>query len=473
MLVEYSHEKGEIDIKVYGNIATTAPWAALSLGISACRVMCSDFPGLRWLTFLKRPRHKLDMQVSKTATRPGDKLLLEHGCSLCSSETGGVGAAATEVLQSRGMPRVNLVSEMFREVHGRFVDLQQQYPVLRPENSGGFHPEQARRRFEGWLTGIREEAAGLLHGGGQGVEESARAREPEDVSISDEVGKLQRLVGDLQQQLGQHDQDVRGWLGAVDRRLEAIIDADTGAMKKQHFLVAMLMAMRSEGFDTPRQACVLPPWKFAQTYGLSEHEQTPEVWVKRLDEWREDDFKQGKGVIRKKKHLFLLCAHTHQLAPCGPKGQGYDVQQLRTWVRKSVSGTAFALQVACSTLAAGGVEATVSEALGSLQSKLEGLTLDEDKGVNTDHQTANLEDNAYASLREFIHRVEDDARVEIFKVKKKAHKERRALPSSSEFVFFADKMTQVQRHDGDATVQWVLKGQEDAWGDAKMSAPKA
>lgn len=51
--------------------------------------------------------------VIPQATRPGDKLLLEHGCSLCSS---GVGAAATEllkmvdVLQSRGTPRVNLVS---------------------------------------------------------------------------------------------------------------------------------------------------------------------------------------------------------------------------------------------------------------------------------------------------------------------------------------------------------------------------
>lgn len=88
-------------------------------------------------------------------------------------------------------------------------------------------------------------------------------------------------------------------------------------------------------------------------------------------------------------------------------------------------------------------------------------------------KTANLEGNAYASLREFIHGVEDDARVEIFKATKKAHKERRAPPSSSEFVFFAQRMTQVHRHDGDATMQWVLKGQEDAWRDAKMSAPKA
>lgn len=64
MLVEYSHEKGEIDMKVYGNIATTAPWVALSLGISAIRVMCSDFPGLRWRASLKCTQHEQDMQIS-------------------------------------------------------------------------------------------------------------------------------------------------------------------------------------------------------------------------------------------------------------------------------------------------------------------------------------------------------------------------------------------------------------------------
>jgi len=54
--------------------------------------------------------------VVRQANRPGDKLLLERGCTLCSSETGGVGAAATEllhmmdVLQSEGTPRAYLVS---------------------------------------------------------------------------------------------------------------------------------------------------------------------------------------------------------------------------------------------------------------------------------------------------------------------------------------------------------------------------
>lgn len=35
--------------------------------------------------------------------------------------------------------------------------------------------------------------------------------------------------------------------------------------------------------------------------------------------------------------------------------------------------------------------------------------------------------------------------------------------SSSEFLFFVHETTQVQRRGGDEAVQWVLKGQEDAW----------
>lgn len=49
------------------------------------------------------------ISTTRQATRPGDKLLRERPCSLCSSETGGLGAAAMkllemiDVLQDRGM----------------------------------------------------------------------------------------------------------------------------------------------------------------------------------------------------------------------------------------------------------------------------------------------------------------------------------------------------------------------------------
>ena len=86
-------------------------------------------------------------------------------------------------------------------------------------------------------------------------------------------------------------------------------------------------------------------------------------------------------------------------------------------------------------------------------------------------QTAQLEGHAYASLREFVHEVEKTAGLEMLKATMKAHKDRRAPPSSSEFVFFAQKMAQVQKRGGDADVQWVLKGQEEAWYNATRSIP--
>lgn len=86
-------------------------------------------------------------------------------------------------------------------------------------------------------------------------------------------------------------------------------------------------------------------------------------------------------------------------------------------------------------------------------------------------KTAQLEGGAYSSLREFVHGVEVTARLEIMKARTKAHRERQAPPSSSEFVFFAQEMTQLQRRDGDAAAQWVLKGQEDAWYGVNRSAP--
>ena len=85
LLVEYSHNTSEIDMKVYGDIGTAAPWAALSLGLSAIRTMCLDFPGLRWRASLECPQHKREMQINSAVS--GMPLCLAafrmgpaHGC---------------------------------------------------------------------------------------------------------------------------------------------------------------------------------------------------------------------------------------------------------------------------------------------------------------------------------------------------------------------------------------------------------
>ena len=264
---------------------------------------------------------------------------------------------------------------------------------------------QLREEIEGFLSRLKKASDEKDAGGG------AKAAEREDArGVSDEVAKLQGLVEDLQQQLGRQHQDMQGWLQGVDKRLEAVVAADAGAMEKRDFLVAMLMAVRRDGFDSPRLACLLPPWPFEnEAHGLSENEQKPEVWFKRFKEWQADDFKEGKGFFKKKKLLFLVCAHTHRLVPCGPNGRGYELSQPRTWLRMSVSVVTFALQVMFSTLTAiaaapaSGVgaafEATVSTMVEGFQSMLEdqlaALAINDDgAAVDVEPQAMDMEPQA-------------------------------------------------------------------------------
>ncbi|CAN0315441.1 unnamed protein product [Ectocarpus sp. 6 AP-2014] len=479
LLIEYSYDKCEVDMEVYGSISTAAPWAALSFGISVFQAVCSEFPGLRWRASFKCPQHEQDMQISRSATQHGDKLLHGATCNLCDSETGGLGAAAIDLLEMVDIRRSR--GDLVRVVNRRLIQAQGRYPVLCQGATRALHPELAHRLPDAWWEGVKEDISGMLRGA-RGPSDGEAVASTASVA-SDEMARLERLVTDLQQQVGQQHQDVREQIGAVDTRLVDMIDADDGVMGRLDFLVVMMMAMRRDGFETPRRACVLPPWNFAQGHGLSAEEQAPERWVKRLGQWREDDFNQGKGVFKKKMRLFLVCAATHRLVPCGPNGQGYDIQRPRTWFRMSVSVATFVLQVVCATLAAiaaaplSGAGAlaqeTFSTALGSMESMLEAQlarqTLD-DGGVDA-AAGPQLDRGAYASLRVFIHGVEDTARHEIAKATKRAHRERRAPPSSSEFVFFEQKMVQVQRRDGDAAAQWVLKEHESAWYDQTRSTP--
>eukprot|EP00752_Nemacystus_decipiens_P012981 g11487.t1 len=390
LVIEYSHDKTELDMKVYGDIRTAAPWAALSLGVSVVRTVCLEFPGLRWRAYLQCPQHDEDMQISNTATEPGDKVLCGETCSLCDPETGGLGAAATDLLEVIDVNQSR--DNIFHHVNRRFVALWQRHPVLRPElstqASRDLHPQQDQRRFEHWLKGIKEELQGLLHRPkestkDEGVGDNARAGGGGDFSgVFQEMAQLRRLVGDVQSQLEKQHQDVRGWFGTKDNRFAHGVDSDDGVMGRLDFVVSMLMAV--------------------------------------------------------------------------------------------VCSTLAAMAVAPVSGANATVETAVSSAMEGFESLLETqlsrLTLDESgEDVDVKVKASNLERGAYAHLREFIHGVEDTARMDIAKT----GRGRRAGAHSSKFVFFGQEMVQVQRHAGDAAVQWVLKGQENAWIDAMKSAPSA
>ena len=66
LVLEYSSERAELDLKAYGDICTVAPWAVLAYAISMVRTMAMEFPGLRSRAFVGCPEHRQDMLVSST-----------------------------------------------------------------------------------------------------------------------------------------------------------------------------------------------------------------------------------------------------------------------------------------------------------------------------------------------------------------------------------------------------------------------
>lgn len=179
-----------------------------------------------------------------------------------------------------------------------------------------------------------------------------------------------RELEDIQKQIkkirSNHSEDVR-WLrreivastGERDKRSRALIDrvldsveADNGVVSNAEILAHTLRDLRREEIDTPRLACILPAWSFQLPEGLTPEEQDPSRWKKRLEEWRESEFKRGRATFTRKMRLFLLCAHTYRLVPCGSQGQGYEVRRSRRWLKRTSDVTQFMLQVASGTLRA-------------------------------------------------------------------------------------------------------------------------
>ncbi|CAM9180685.1 unnamed protein product, partial [Laminaria digitata] len=473
LVMEYSSESNLLDVKVYGGICTAAPWAALAYAISTVRTMAMEYPGLRSRASIECPDHGQSIRVTGTVTNKGDELLEGRGCSRCSGETGGVGTAAFELVRMVDVRQDRDV--MFREVKARFVRLQGEYPALNLP-SEKLLSEQLKAARETFLMDMKEDLETVLRSAAGGPH--GRNLRYQDWT------NLELKVDDIQRRLGGHDRDVLGGLEATNAKMAELLAADDGVMGRLDFLVAMLMTVRGDKVDIPRHACLLPG-NYAEPHGLSDDLRRPEMWTGKVEEWRDSDFEAGKGVWKRKMRLFLICAHTHQLVPCGHNGRGYDIQRIRKWVRMTVDLAKFALQVTCASLAAvavaqlpattlGGVgEQAVEAASAPLPGMLGGLALrvDDDEVAEILRGEA-LKGNAYECLRRFVHDMEDTARVEMSTATKKAHKERRAPPSTSAFVYFDQVMAKVQPRTGDGEAHWVLKEHEQAWRNAaRTSAP--
>lgn len=144
-------------------------------------------------------------------------------------------------------------------------------------------------------------------------------------------------------------------------------------VKNIKFVIDMMMEDRGERYNTPRLCCVLPPWNFGREEGISFTDQSPTVWMSRLNGWQEDNFKGGKTVFTKRTRLFLVCAHTYRLVSCGAKGQGYEIREVRERWKKVGSFLLTALQLSCATVGAGAAAGVPSTVLGEAAKATLGL----------------------------------------------------------------------------------------------------
>ncbi|CAN0352106.1 unnamed protein product [Ectocarpus sp. 6 AP-2014] len=138
---------------------------AMSYVMSAVSLMLVDFPGLRWKGSLKCPQHGDGMLFANKATRGGGRFLEGSRCPQCSADTGGLGAAAIDLLR---LVDIRLDRDViFNEVKARFDNLESHYSFAFPTDPSKEEGELIRK-IDGVATavkGVFEEVKVELKGG--------------------------------------------------------------------------------------------------------------------------------------------------------------------------------------------------------------------------------------------------------------------------------------------------------------------
>lgn len=213
----------------------------------------------------------------------------------------------------------------------------------------------------------------------------------------DPQSELSQQLESCLQQLTRTDVQLQGiWreLSLIQTEIKEQRRMEDERQQTINFVVSMLQKIRAEGVDTPRLACVLAPWKFELDQGLASWEQKPRFWMQHL---KADNYKRRDSWFIDKSRLFLVCARTHKLVPCGPLGQGYKIHKPREWVRRAISIAKVMLQVTCATFGAiaaaplganlvdgvvgAAIDAANQETVSRLQAELEALDAHEDNSV--------------------------------------------------------------------------------------------
>ena len=139
-------------------------------------------------------------------------------------------------------------------------------------------------------------------------------------------------------------------VGRLAANMPGIMTGVKDAAETQGEIKTMLMAAQGDKVETPRQACIFPG-HYAQE-GLTDSMRDPLVWKTKLAEFVQGDFEVEKTNFTKNLRLFLVCARTEQLVPCGHDGKGYEVRIIRERARVAFYVAKAVVEVASATLAA-------------------------------------------------------------------------------------------------------------------------
>ncbi|CAM9429439.1 unnamed protein product [Ectocarpus sp. 12 AP-2014] len=421
VVLEYSSTDNELTAQIFGDISTPAAWVALSYVMSAVRLMLVDFPGLRWKGTLKCPQHGDAMLFVDKARSGGDKLLEGSRCPQCSVDTGGLGAAAIDLVR---FVDIRLDRDVvFNEVKARFDDLESQYSFTRPTD-----PSQE----EGELIRKIDDVATAVKGGFADAEGG----------ISNLEGEMKGGFDDTNAEL----RDVKDGLGMITGRLDKVLESTQESL------------MRLKNLQAPnyRYPCLVVV-KEVGSDGTASKAHGKKSMLSKL-----------RRLGKKDMTLHFLCLVDMTKVPCGYGGEGYRFQETRGWVKKISPVLQVAVVTAKVALnATTGLNVDISDFLkdvkDGLVNELVDRTLDEEALV----RAVSGDDDIRADLRR-------DTRASYEALKKFMDKEHvdgvKNARDGDGYIDFRDEMKRVT--DGRGGMVWVRNDNVQKWLDShSIAAP--
>ncbi|CAB1115503.1 unnamed protein product [Ectocarpus sp. CCAP 1310/34] len=300
------------------------------------------------------------------ATRDGDKVLEGSRCPKCSADTGGLGAAAIDLLRvvdirlDRGV-HDQCRDVIFNEVKARFDDLESQYCFACPADTfrkegelirkivatavkGGFaEVEEEISSFKDEIKEAINEVKGDTKGGFNAVKDEMKA------GFTEVAGGFTSAKGEMKEGFNEMKGEVKGGFDDTTTALRDVKDEVEGGLGDTVTGLREVKKEVKDGFGTMQgsldkvlessQESLMrlkdlqalnyryPRLVIVKEAGICGRSSKATGWKRFLPN-------KFRGVGKKDMALHFLCPVDMTKVPCGYGGEGYRFQETRDWVKK-------------------------------------------------------------------------------------------------------------------------------------------